>query len=355
MLIDLMRKNFIVVEKDGQSPTEQENPPGQVEIQGEKIEQIPAYTEDLLGACKKTFGLPADANLPVISVTPASFEKGNFSVTQELAFIVFSSGKSIRRLDLKLENPKGRYCVDMRAEKLLRNVHVESACGANTVFLKLEAHRSISNQFVGCNPSSSVNTVEVGEELAGPSQQQVADSCKAALKTAADDQVKIYNLDFAVSRGDRLDVPDRFAVINVTNAKRVTNFKLNLDHPDGRYCVNIKTEKNLKGLTILARCPNAEKKTAPQIVGLTLDGKNVKKVKVDTCTRDSMRQVETKVSEAKKAIEDTKAKIKEITKDKKLTRKEKRQQIAAEKQNLKESRQTKNQAKKDLNNLNKLK
>lgn len=346
-------------ESDVVNLTEQETP-GEVASEDEvspvetaTAEQIPPYTADLLGACKKAFGLRADANLPVLSVTPGNFAKGKFTVTQDLAFIVFQSGKSIRKLDLKLDNPKGRYCVDMRAEKLLRNVTVESACGANTVFLKLQAHRSIKNKFLGCESSGSVNTVEVGADLAGPSQQQVADSCKAALNAASDNQVKFYNLDFGVSRGDRLDVPDRFAVINVTNAKKVVNFKLNLDHPDGRYCVNIQAEKKVKGLTILARCPNVETKTAPQIVGLTLGGKNVKKVKVDTCTPASMQQVEKKVSEAKKAIAETKSKIKDIRKDKSLTPKEKKAKIAAEQQSLKESRQTKKQAKKDLKKLNK--
>lgn len=335
----------------GETPVEPEAevPTGQPET----AEQIPPYTADLLGACKKAFGLRADANLPVISVTPGNFAKGKFTVTQDLAYIVFQSVKSIRKLDLKLENSKGRYCIDMRAEKLLRNVSVESACGANTVFLKLKAHRSIKNKFISCESSGSVNTVEVGADLAGPSPQQVADSCKAALNAASDNQVKFYNLDFGVSRGDRLDVPDRFAVINVTNAKKVVNFKLNLDHPDGRYCVNIQAEKKVKGLTILARCPNAENQTAPQIVGLTLGGKNVKKVKVDTCTPDSMQQVEKKVADAKKAIAETKDKIKDIRKDKSLTRKEKKEKIAAEKQSLKESRQTKKQAKKDLKKLKK--
>jgi hypothetical protein len=338
---------------EAQTPVELASEEEGSPVQPETEETILPYTADLLGACKKAFGLPAAANLPVISVTPGNFAKGKFTVTQDLAFIVFQSTKSIRKLNLKLDNPKGRYCVDMRAEKLLRNVSVESVCGANTVFLKLKAHRSVKNKFISCESSGSVNTVEVGDDLTGPSQQQVADSCKAALNTASDNQVKFYNLDFGVTRGVRLDVPDRFAVINVTNAKKVVNFKLNLDHPDGRYCVNIQAEKKVKGLTILARCPNAKNQTAPQIVGLTLGGKNVRKVKVDTCTPESMQQVEKKVADAKKAIADTKDKIKDIRKDKSLTPKEKRAKIAAEKQSLKESRETKKQAKKDRNKLNK--
>jgi hypothetical protein len=339
---------------DEEAPVETASEQEQSPVQPEAAELIPPYTADLLGACKKAFGLPPDANLPVISVAPGSFQTGKFSVTQDLAFIVFQSGKSIRKLNLKLDNPKGRYCVDMRAEKLLRNVSVESVCGANTVFLKVKAHRSIKNQFIGCESSGSVNTVEVGDDLTGPSQQQVADSCKAALNAASDKQVKFYNLDFGVTRGVRLDVPDRFAVINVSNAKKVVNFKLNLDHPDGRYCVNIQAEKQVKGLTILARCANPAKQTAPQIVGLTLGGKRVKKVKVDTCTPESMQQVEKKVADSKKAISETKDKIKDIRKDKSLTGKEKRAKIAAEKQSLKDSRQAKKQGKKDLRKLNKI-
>ena len=323
-------------------------------VQPEAAEPIPPYTEDLLGACKKTLGLPADADLPVISVTPGSFAKGKFSVTQDVAFIVFQSSKSIRKLDLKLESAKGRYCVDMRAEKLLRNVSVESACGANTVFLKLKAHRSIKNQFIGCGSTGLANSLEVGNDLAGPSQQQVADSCKTALNLASDNQVKFYNLDFVVSRGDRLDVPERFAVINVTNAKNVVNFKLNLDHPDGRYCVNIQAEKRVRGLTILARCPNPAKQTAPQIVGLTLSGRNVKKVKMDTCTPESMQQVEKKVSDSKQAITETQDKIKNIRKDKSLTPAVKKAKIADEKKILKDSRELKRQEKKNLKKLNKI-
>ena len=334
-----------------ETPAEEENPPTTI---AEDDEEIPTYTADLLGECKKALGLGADANLPVISVTPGAFAKGQFTVTQDLAFVVFNAEKSITKLNIKLDSPKGRYCLDMRAEKLLKKVSVESACGANTVFLKLKAHRSIKNEFRSCDSAGSVKTVEVDAEMTGPTQQEVADLCKNALSLSAEKmQVKTYNLDFGVSQGDRLDVSERFAIVNIMNSKKLTNFKLNLDHPDGRYCVNIQAEKKVKGLTILTRCPNAEKQTAPQIIGLTLGAKKLKKVNVDTCTPESMQQVEKKVADAKKAIKDTKEKIKEIKKDKTLTKKEKKAKIAAEKQQLKESQKAKKQAKKDLKKLKK--
>jgi hypothetical protein len=324
-------------------------------------ESIPPYSENLIGKCKESLKLPPDAYLPVLSVTSGDFVKGEFNISQPIAMLVFNSAKNIRRLTVRLDNPEGQYCLDLRANKLLKNLTITGSCDANLTFLRLAADKGVNVKILGCGDSGFGKYVEVKDDIATPDTEELINSCKAQLsKIAPNGEFKYLPIDFSVTRNMRLDVGDQYAVIDFKNATRINKFEVNLDHPDGKYCVNISASKSINKITFVTRCPDPGSQAVPEVIGLTANSKNSKKVKklnFKLCTAESRLAVEESVNAdiaaAKKEIDETRDRIKEIRQDKSLSPKQKREQISAEKEALKEAQKEKRQAKKELKKVKK--
>lgn len=312
-------------------------------------ETIPPYTNDLIGKCKESLKLAPDANLPILSVTSGDFVKGELNINQPVAMLVFNSAKNIRRLTLNLDNAEGQYCLDLRAKKLLKNLTLKGACDGNLTILRFAADRGVNVKGLGCGESNSINYVDVKEDIATPNSEAIIASCKAQLsKIAPNGQFKYLPIDFNVVRNNRYDIGDQYAVLDFRNAKRINKLEINLDHPDGKYCVNVSATKEINKITFVTRCANPAAQTSPEVIGLTADSKKVKKLNFKLCTEESRRSIEDRVDAAKADVSTAKTNIATIKKDKNLTAKEKKEQIKIAKETLKEAQKEKQQAKKDL-------
>jgi hypothetical protein len=330
----------------GDTPVASEQDP---DMTPEDPEIVPPYTDDLIGKCKESLKLAPDANLPILSVNSGDFVKGELNITQPSAMLVFNSAKNIRRLTVSLDNPEGQYCLDLRAKKLLKNLTIKGSCDANLSILRLAADRGNNVKILGCGESSSVNYVDVSEDIATPNSEAIIASCKAQLsKAAPNGQFKYWPIDFNVTRNNRLDIADQYAVLDFRNAKRINKLEVNLDHPNGKYCVNVSATKEINKITFVTRCANPEAQTSPEVIGLTADSKKVKKLNFKLCTEESRRSIEDRVDAAKSEIKTAKADIAKIRGDKSLTAKEKKEQIKIAKDALKDAQKSKKEAKKDL-------
>ena len=94
-------------------------------------------------SCRKALGLDYDYDYDLIDLKGRVIRKTDVNVTSKYAVITLDATRRIARVNLRLSNPQGQYCIAMTAKNVIRNVKITAACGARIKAVSAAANRTV--------------------------------------------------------------------------------------------------------------------------------------------------------------------------------------------------------------------
>lgn len=102
----------------------------------------PEERDSTFEACRKALGVMSDNTYDVFEFGAKKIKKTVLNVDSDFAVITFAAEKRIINASVQLRNPKGKYCIDMTAGKVIRKVKVSAVCGARVMAISTKANRT---------------------------------------------------------------------------------------------------------------------------------------------------------------------------------------------------------------------